>query len=168
MYDREGYVWCKEHGICTQCRKAKARPNRNTCDDCAEKQSTRERKKRESEDRAPINARNKQRRERLKADGLCFRCGKHKPEQGKTMCTECAIKYRRWNREWHNKKSRHWKETGQCQWCSNKAIHGKNYCEKHYIDLCERIAKGREAREDKAMCKHLNNAFWMEYKRNNA
>ena len=81
------------------------------------------------------------------------------------MCAECAIKYRRWNREWHSRKSRHFKETGQCQWCARMAIPGKNYCQKHYIDLCERIAKGRKAKKDNAVCKKLNNAFWMAYKK---
>lgn len=32
-------------------------------------------------------------------------------------------------------------------------------------DLCERIAKGRKAQKNKAVYKNLNNAFWMEYKK---
>lgn len=165
MPNHEDYVWHKEHGICPACRHAKASPGRVLCDECLEKQRETDRIRRKNKDRTQVNSYQKERRERLKASGMCFRCGKRKAECGKTMCSECAIKYRRWDREWHSKHSRHFKETGQCQWCDSMAIPGKNYCQKHYYDLCERIAKGRKAQKDKANCKRMNNAFWMEHKR---
>lgn len=150
-------MWYKEHRICPACRHAKASPGRVLCDECLEKQRETDRIRRKSKDRTQVNSYQKERRERLKASGMCFRCGKRK--------AECAIKYRRWDREWHSKHSRHFKETGQCQWRDSMAIPGKNYCQKHYYDLCERIAKGRKAQKDKANCKRMNNAFWMEHKR---
>lgn len=165
MPNREEYAWFKEHRICPACRHAKAAPGRVLCDVCLEKQRETDKIRRKNKDRAQANAYQKERRERLKANGICFRCGKRKAVSGKTMCSECAIKYRRWGREWYSKRSRHFKETGQCQWCDNMAIPGKNYCQKHYYDLCERIAKGRRTQKNKAVYKNLNNAFWMEYKK---
>lgn len=168
MPDHETYVWYKEHGICPICGHAKAAPGRVSCDTCLEKHRESDRVRHKSKDRTQVNAYQKERRERLKADGMCFRCNQRKAENGKTMCSECAAKYRRWGREWYAKRSRHFKETGQCQWCDSMAVPGKNYCRKHYYDLCERIAKGRKAQKDKATCKRMNNVFWMEHKKGGA
>lgn len=165
MPNHEEYVWFKEHGICPICGKTKAAPGKVSCDACLEKHRKSDRVRYKNKDRAQVNAYQKERRERLKADGMCSRCGQRKAENGKTMCLECAIKYRRWNRERYSRHSRHYKEAGQCQWCDSMAIPGKNYCQKHYYDLCERIAKGRKAQKDKSVCKNLNNALWIPYKK---
>ena len=168
MPNHEEYVWYKEHGICPICRHAMAAPGKVSCDGCLEKHRRADRLSYQKKRRMAKNAYQKERRKRLKASGICYRCGRRKAENDRTMCSECAIKYRRWNRAWYSRKSRHFKEAGQCQWCDSMAIPGKNYCRKHYYDLCERIAKGRKAQKGKAVCKRMNNAFWMEYKKEGA
>lgn len=125
MPNREEYAWFKEHRICPACRHAKAAPGRVLCDECLEKQRETDKIRRKNKDRAQANAYQKERRERLKANGICFRCGKRKAVSGKTMCYECAIKYRRWDREWHSKRSRHFKETGQCSGATTWRFRGR-------------------------------------------
>ena len=72
----------KQHGICTQCGQQDARPDRNTCSDCAAKH-------------AAIDAR---RRARRKAQSLCNDCGKPLTESSTVRCQQCNQRHNRTQR----------------------------------------------------------------------
>ncbi|MBQ1758215.1 MAG: hypothetical protein IIZ94_00895 [Prevotella sp.] len=83
-----------------------------TCLDCREKEreADRQRKQKALANETPEHRSKrlqvaKARRERLKAQGLCIRCGKRKALQGKQHCLECNIKRRRINRESKRRKT---------------------------------------------------------------
>ena len=77
--------WYKSAGICLGCHKLYARPGRIHCPACAQKKLA---KVMSNGDNA---AKCKERRERLKAEGRCERCGKTS-RPGKTLCAKCAKK----------------------------------------------------------------------------
>ena len=85
--NREIYAWYKEHGICPRCKRTWAAPGRVCCEECLK-----EKRIETMKFGGEYNARKcKERRERLKAQGLCVRCAK-KAEPGKVLCTKCARK----------------------------------------------------------------------------
>lgn len=85
--NKENYRWYKAGGICPKCKKAWAAPGRVFCEPCL-KQKKAETMKFGGE----YNARKcKERRERLKEQGLCVRCARPAVE-GKVLCAECARK----------------------------------------------------------------------------
>ena len=85
------YRWCREHHICTACKKKDAYTiaGRTYCAECTEKRNARRRitesgqkKSRSDYDRA--------RKERLASNGVCIQCGKRKTEDGKKICAFCG------------------------------------------------------------------------------
>ena len=96
-YDRESYLWYKEQGICTLCRKERAAPNRTRCEECAAKEAEREAERREEmpaerkeEVRRTNYARSIERRRERAKNGLCATCGKPYPESTPFgQCREC-------------------------------------------------------------------------------
>lgn len=91
-YHRELYQWCVEHGVCAWCKKVYAEPGRVYCKGCTRKN------KALIERRDPGHVKRvaycQERRERLKASGLCIDCGKHPAIEGQTRCPSCARKKR--------------------------------------------------------------------------
>ena len=90
--DRERYHWLKEHGICTKCGQTWAEAGHVTCKSCYMKQ--RAWAKRTDPDRSKQRARERARREKLRADGLCLWCGKEKAVPEHTLCPNCRSKQR--------------------------------------------------------------------------
>jgi predicted amidophosphoribosyltransferase len=85
--ERESYAWYKSKGICPKCRKEWAAPGRVFCPDCLKKKRDETMKY-----GGEYNARKcKERRERLKEQGLCVRCARPAVE-GRVLCAECARK----------------------------------------------------------------------------
>ncbi len=84
--NRELYLWYKERGICTKCKKRYAAPGHVTCEACLKKH--REYEKRYSERKA---IKQKEVREQRKAQGLCVYCGR-KAVKDRVLCVECARK----------------------------------------------------------------------------
>lgn len=84
---RETYVWYKDHGICTKCHTRYAEPGRTVCKPCTVREKAMLLK------RDPGRERHKQynrdRRARLKAEGLCTYCGKVKAMPGHALCKRC-------------------------------------------------------------------------------
>ena len=68
-------------GMCTICKKRKARPDRKTCELCGRKKA----------DEAIA------RRKRLKEQGLCIMCGKVPHSETSCLCEACKIKWRGYN-----------------------------------------------------------------------
>ena len=85
LRNRENYRWYKEHGICPKCKKEYAAPGRVFCEKCLKIKAA-DAMKYGSEYNA---MKCKERRERLKAKGLCVSCGKPAVE-GKVLCVNCA------------------------------------------------------------------------------
>ena len=83
---KELIQWYKDAGLCIRCHTQYARPGRCHCEACAKF-------KREQvmHNRGLNIARCKERRERLKAEGRCERCGK-KAVPGRVLCAVCARK----------------------------------------------------------------------------
>lgn len=83
--NRENYAWYKSKGICPKCRKEWASPERVFCAKCLKKKCA-DTMKHGSEHNAQ---KCKERRERLKAQGLCVSCGKP-AVKGRSLCAACA------------------------------------------------------------------------------
>jgi len=84
---REDYAWYKAGGMCPKCKKRYGAPGHVYCEKCLAV------KRREQEKfRGAYNAAHcKERRERLKALGLCVRCGKPAVKD-RVLCVSCARK----------------------------------------------------------------------------
>lgn len=106
------YQWYKAHHICVRCHRNDATKGMVTCLDCREKEHEYDRQRKQKalanepqEHKAKRLQVAKARRERLKAQGLCIWCGKHKALSGKQHCLECSIKRKRANREYKKRKA---------------------------------------------------------------
>jgi len=104
------YQWYKAHHICVRCHHHEASKGHVTCLDCRDKEREvdRERKRKELANEMPEHKaerlrKMKERRERLKEQGICVWCGKHEASRGQ-HCLECSIKCKRANREYKSKK----------------------------------------------------------------
>lgn len=86
----EAYEWYKSKGICVGCRTAYAEPGRVYCATCTRKRRV------SAEKHDPGNAihrqYNRERRERLKAAGLCIDCGANPAADGIVRCRMCQRK----------------------------------------------------------------------------
>lgn len=83
--NRENYEWYKSNGICPKCKTAWAAPGRVFCEPCLKLKAIETMKF-----GGEYNARKcKERRERLKAKGLCVRCARP-AVKGRVLCAECA------------------------------------------------------------------------------
>lgn len=83
---KNDYDFYKKIGICPDCRKNPAVPNRVFCDDCAEKRRERYRN---SEKKKRVGNKTVQER---KKKGICTQCGKWSAAQGRTKCKLCLSK----------------------------------------------------------------------------
>ena len=90
--DKERYQWYKSHGICVRCGKEKADKGRTRCLQCRFIDIDNARKW-QAANKERITEYNKkaqrERRESLKAQGLCQICAK--PSDGRVICRRCAI-----------------------------------------------------------------------------
>ena len=93
-----------EAGLCRSCGKKEPVPGLKYCIDCLEYYYSRERKPPSEEQKRRQAEQKKARRESFRAAGLCTRCGKRKPIEGKAECLECrTARAKRWH-ELHDKK----------------------------------------------------------------
>ena len=93
----------KSTGTCVKCGRAPARPDRTTCEACAEKHRTNDRLRharakakgllyggRDPEAKRRSGRESGRRRtEARRAAGKCIRCGHGRPEAGRSMCEPC-------------------------------------------------------------------------------
>ena len=136
-YNKAVYNARKEAGLCARCGKASVRKGHVMCVQCeADIAAWHYAKKAQltPEEReaylARERARNRARRDRLKAQGLCIVCGKYPTEGGKIRCKTCAAKH---SRETHERKIRdgelkQYRERGLCLHCGAERVPGKMYC----------------------------------------
>lgn len=92
QYLRERRAWYKEHGICICCLTNWAAPGRTQCEMCTKRIA--ERADQRDPGRVKRRAYNRERRNKLIAEGLCVNCGKRAALEGQTRCFTCARKRR--------------------------------------------------------------------------
>lgn len=85
--NRDIYNWYKSRGICPKCKEKHGAPGHVYCEDCL----TVKREEMQKYLGAYNAAKCKERRERLKAKGLCMRCGKPAVKD-RVLCASCARK----------------------------------------------------------------------------
>lgn len=165
--DREGYscTKCLENenarhredtraivalGICRICQKNKSAPNSTYCEECSQKMYEYNRKRylknpdyfRESNKKSA-----KKTYDLRKSQGICTRCGKRKPEIGKTKCRICLDKdAERHALKFNGISYENRKMLGICRFCGNPVKEGYRVCEKHYQMCCEMAKRGNERR----------------------
>ena len=129
----------KAAGICTKCGQSPARPERTTCEPCAEQHRARDRARhakakaegipyggRDPEVRRRAGRKRSRRRsEARKAAGLCIRCGHVPPAEGRAMCEPCRDDRRAAKRARHAER----RAGGLCVHCAAPAPGGKAYCD---------------------------------------
>lgn len=89
--NHENYIWYKEHGICTNCRKNNAIKGITLCLVCRMDERGRSRDKGRAyraERKEKIKERDANRYAQCKENGICVRCKKRKAERG-TKCLRC-------------------------------------------------------------------------------
>ncbi len=131
-------------GICPICKKYRLFGTEKSCPECRCKSAAYKSEIRER-DREKYNAymriEHKSLYERRKADGMCPKCGKHRPRKGYVMCVKCQNRKRlRYRTE---KRSR---EEGECYFCREPVKCGYKVCEKHYQMNVEK-ARSKNAAE---------------------
>lgn len=82
----------KDHGICPRCKTRWAEPGRVYCKPCINLIMARRHKK--DPDNEKGKAYNRERRERLKAAGMCTYCGQKTAVEGQVLCPVCKAKNR--------------------------------------------------------------------------
>lgn len=115
----------KKMGFCVDCGSNRIYGSENICPECAAKKyiQNRQRPKDKERDRQYQH----DRKERLKAAGICVKCGKRKAESGKTRCQQCNVAERTRARAYRgNYIPRHERPTyGMCYFCGTKIESGK-------------------------------------------
>ena len=142
LYERErsrrAHAERKVAGICTKCGRTPARPDRTTCEPCAERHRAHDRARharakaqgipyggRDPEARRRDGReRSRRRSETRRAAGLCIRCGNVPPEKGRSMCEPCRDDRRAAKRARHHER----RAAGLCVKCAAPAPGGKAYC----------------------------------------
>ena len=136
--DRRLHAERKAARICTKCGRAPARPDRTTCEPCAERHRARDRARhaRAKAQGIPYGGRDpearrrdgrergRRRSEARKAAGLCIRCGHVPPEEGRSMCEPCRDDRRAAKRALHHER----RAAGLCVNCAAPAPGSKAYC----------------------------------------
>lgn len=143
---RNSYYFLKSRGICTRCGKEYADLGHTICLDCLEKRRESEAKKFSGlEDAETRHTMQKERYERLKAAGICIKCGKKKAYEHNGIkyvrCYECYIatvnKYQKINQKRYN----HYADADLCRWCGGERVPGRIYCEECLSRLQEQAEK---------------------------
>ena len=139
----------KSKGICINCCKELAEPNRTLCWECAEKDRNRERtydKKRKSEY-------NKRKKELCDAFGICTTCMKRDKYHGK-QCIECYLKRKKKYKQQTSQSDKLprelWSEFERCMICGGERAEGSKLCKTH-LEIARRnaeIARGHIDREN--------------------
>ncbi len=128
----------KAAGICTKCGQTPARPDRTTCEPCAEQHRARDRARyarakargipcggRDPEaKRRADRARSRRRSEARRAAGLCVRCGHVPTEEGRSLCEPCRDDRRAARRT----RDADRRAAGLCVKCAAPVPGGKTYC----------------------------------------
>lgn len=128
----------KSRGICINCRKEQAEPNRVLCWECAEKDRNRTR----TYDKERKAKYNKRKKELCDAFGVCTTCMKADKYKGK-QCISCYLKRKRKYKDRiieQDKLPRElWDEFDRCMICGGERAEGSKLCKTH-LEVARRNA----------------------------
>lgn len=154
------YEWLTEMCLCHRCRKEKVAPDKKFCFSCLDKIREENRKRYDKQKAKDYQKRRREIYREKKANGICIRCNKLATHG--MYCYEHYLKEHRKSIKRANnaKEERHErglipekrKEKGLCLWCGEKAVKGKNACERHVILFSE---AGRKAKENEKVVNEL-------------
>lgn len=115
----------KKMGFCVECGSNRIYGSENICPECAAKKYILNRQRQKDNERNRKHQHD--RKERLKAVGICIKCGKRKAESGKTRCQQCNVAERARARVYRgNYIPRHERPAyGMCNCCGTKIESGK-------------------------------------------
>lgn len=144
-----GYYWYKEHGICTRCHVEDAIKGQTRCANCAEiqREKSKERYQQTKEYHIAYSKRwSKATYEERKSSGICVRCGKRPPQDGKLSCTQCLIKQAKYKENSFRRKggTPRWLaiDIGLCAvCCKNPKMKDKKVCQSCYDSICNGVKK---------------------------
>lgn len=132
MTESEFRALRKKAHVCRDCGKEDAYTisGRTYCYECAEKQRLHKKSVRDTEEGRNKNKENaKKTRSSRKEKGLCERCGKRKPEIGRTCCRICLDKMKIAKRERDRAKGIEPKISGCCILCGKfPVVEGYKHC----------------------------------------
>lgn len=133
----------KSKGICINCCKEQAEPNRVLCWECAEKDRNRVR----TYDKERKAKYNKRKKELCDAFGICTSCMKAEKYKGK-QCINCYLKRKRKYKEkmlqQGNIPKELWDELGRCMICGGERAKDSKLCDKHLATLRNNASIARE------------------------
>lgn len=113
----------KKLGFCTECGRNRIYGSETICPECAAKKYADNLKRK---DTAKDRQYQHDRKERLKAAGICIKCAKRKAETGKTKCATCNIKERERARRYRGGIPRSERPAyGMCYFCGAEIKTGK-------------------------------------------
>lgn len=150
QYYRELRRWYLDAGICYNCKTRSVVKGETRCLIC--KMDNRERckaceKKRSDESRREQNIKTNERKERLKAAGICVDCGKRTAENGRIRCGICLAK----DRERHKQRNLNAGKVPQelrangiyCNMCCKPICNGEKLCPECYKKACKGLEIAR-------------------------
>lgn len=141
-YAKEVYYWRKEHGICVNCGKEKAEPNRTRCLEC--KMVQREKMlaayHNKPEEVKVLEAEKKRlKRAEKKAQGICRQCSRP-IYKNHAYCYEHYISQRNADRKYKQKKLKY-HPSGTCYICGKESEKGFKLCPEHHKEWAERVTE---------------------------
>ena len=135
---REDTAWYKARGICTACHHEKAAAGRARCPACLYALRLYKKPPRSEATKELERQRSRQRRDDLRAAGICTVCGK-RPAEPHTICDYCRARSRNVSAERRlaaGVMPRHVMGDGyHCAICGSTDLQpGKKLCRKHYAE----------------------------------
>ena len=137
-------------GLCTRCGKTPPEPGLKVCAGCAEKRRAADKARRDRArargaayaGRDPVKCRraeragDKRRRRARREAGLCTRCGRRPPADGRSVCEPCGEAVRAAERARYAAR----RAAGACVRCAELAIAGSSRCARHAALEAERVS----------------------------
>ena len=139
----------KQLGFCIECGRNRIFGSESICPECVAKKYENNRKHRKGSQDSQYF---RERRERLKASGICVKCGKRMAESNKTRCCICNIRERDRARRYrgNNIPRSERPSYGMCYFCGAK-IESGSVCEKCSTKITQNLPKD-----------HKQNEYWKQ------
>ena len=142
-------------GLCTRCGKAPPESGLKLCGRCAEKRRAADKARRDRArargaayaGRDPVKCRradraaDRRRRRAWREAGLCTRCGRNPPVEGRSVCEPCGEAMRAAERARYATR----RAAGACVRCAEPAIGGSSRCARHAALEAERVSPERRS-----------------------
>ena len=141
-------------GVCPRCAKGPPEPGLKLCRSCGEKRRTADKARRARAraqgaayaGRDPVKCRradragDRRRRRARREAGLCSKCGRNPPVDGRSVCEGCGEARRALDRRRYAART----AAGLCVRCAEPAIGGSSRCARHAALEAERVSPERK------------------------